>query len=196
MPCEALSASAAARCPDNRAQPVIPIPEPWARTRTQTVESLIPIPGPWARTRTQTACGVWWHASTSTNPVPALQIPNLDPGRAPGRRLRRLVARQHVHKPRARRAAEHRRRVRLGQVRVQRVRVELRQHVPAPRLKGLRHTHRREVGAAQPGLRAALALKSPCTACKPTQLQEESSGGALVVLHRQRSCSKLHTADG
>ena len=97
------------------------------------------------------------------------------------------MARQHVHKPRARRAAEYRRRVRLGQVRVQRVRVELRQHVPVP-------THHREVGAAQS--MSALAWESLCAICKPAQVQEASSGGALVVLYRQRSCNKLHTALG
>ena len=65
------------------------------------------------------------------------------------------MTRQHIHKACARRAAEYRRRVRVGQVRVQRVRVELRQHIPAPR-------HRHEVSAKQPGNKHASAHGSPC----------------------------------
>ena len=104
---------------------------------------------------------------------------SLNPGCAPGRRLRRLMARQHVHKPRARRAAEYRRRVRLGQVRVQRVRVELRQHVPVP-------THHREVGAAQPGVNVCFSL-GVAVRCLQACANTESKLG-------RRACGALQTA--
>ena len=82
------------------------------------------------------------------------------------------MAGQYIHKAGARWPAQHRGRVGLGEVRVEHVRVELRQHVPAG-------TPCSTVSRAQPWSAGAICAATPAT---PRGIGE---AGKLPDKHRQ-----------